>query len=202
MGKKMVAAAAMACALAGWGGAAHAMARVVTPSATTTVTDDGDGTFSYSVLVTGNSGGGDPQFLSDFYLPWLPDMGVADVASSPEWTYSVEPTHDVFGIGGGAMHFHIYDYMDCGGCGFSYVEANLTFKANYGGTEGPYHSVLWDSVTGLPVEIWGDPLIPASPDTLRALSAVPEPAAAAATAAGLALLAAAARRRRARDRSI
>jgi len=195
MGKKMAAAAAMACALAGWANGAQAMARVVTPSATTTVTDLGDGAFAYSVLVTGNSGIGDAQFLSDFYLPWLPDMGVANVGGSDEWTYSVEPTHDVFGIGGGAMHFHVYDATDCGGCGFSYVEADFTFTANYGGTEGPFHSVLWDSVTGLPVEIWGDPLIPASPDTLKALLAVPEPAAASAMLAGMALLAAARRRR-------
>jgi hypothetical protein len=187
--KMTMAFAALACALGGWGAGAQAAVRVVTPSATATVADNGDGTFTYGVVVTGNLGIGDTDFLHDFYLPWFPDMGIAGVAASPEWTYSVEPANDMFGIGGGVMRFQFYD------ADYGYIQANLSFRADYAGVEGPYHSVLADTVTGGFVDIWGDPLIPASPDTLRALSAVPEPADAAAMLAGLGLLGVAARRR-------
>jgi hypothetical protein len=160
---------------------------VVTPSATATVTDDGDGTFTYDVVVTGNGGEiGDTELLLDFYLPWFPDMGIANVAASPAWTYSVDPTDNMFGIGGGVMRFQFYD------ADYGYVQANLSFQADYVGVEGPYHSVLTDTVTGQPVQIWGDPLIPASPETLQALSAVPEPAAPASMLAALGLFTAAA----------
>jgi hypothetical protein len=185
-----MAAAAMACALGGWSAGAQAEVREVTPSATATVTDDGDGTFTYGVVVTGNGGEiGDTQFLLDFYLPWFPDMGIANVATSPEWTYSVDPSDNMFGIGGGVMRFQFYD------ADYGYVQANLSFQADYVGVEGPYHSVLADTVTGGTVQIWGDPLIPASPETLQALSAVPEPAEAASMLAGLGLLGVVARRR-------
>jgi hypothetical protein len=180
----------LACVLGGWSAGAQASLRVQEPSATATVADDGDGTFTYDVLVTGNSGIGDTQYLLDFYLPWFKDMGIANVRTSPAWTYSVEPANDVFGIGGGVMHFH-FPVTD-----FGYIEAGLSFQAGYVGVEGPYHSVLDDAVTGAHVQIWGDPLIPASPDTLRALSAVPEPASPASMLAGLAFLVAAAARRK------
>jgi hypothetical protein len=188
-----MASAALACALGGWSAGAQAAVRVVTPSATATVVDDGDGTFTYGVVVTGNLGIGDTDFLQDFYLPWFADMGIANVATSPEWTYSVDPTDDMFGIGGGVMRFQFYD------ADYGYIQANLSFQADYVGVEGPYHSVLVDTVNGESVEIWGDPLIPASPETLQALSPVPEPAAPSSMLAGLAVFAAAATlRKRAR----
>ncbi len=194
MGKisKVIGSTALACALAAWAGGAQAAARVFTPSATTTVVDDGNGSYTYNVTVTGNSGIGDTELLLDFYLPWLPDMGVSDVhfGSSSDWTYSLAPTDDMFGIHGGAMHFQFYDGD------YGYIEGIMSFEAAYGGVEGPYHSVLLDAVTGEDVDIWGDPLIPASPDMLRALSAVPEPTSLAAMLAGLGILAGAARARR------
>jgi len=168
---------------------ARAVLRVVTPSATATVVDDGDGTFTYDVFVTGNLGIGDTDFLHDFYLPWFPDMGISNVATSPEWTYSVDPSDNMFGIGGGVMRFQFYD------ADYGYIEANLSFQADYVGVEGPYHSVLSDAVTGDAVQIWGDPLIPASPETLQALSAVPEPGSLPAMLAGFGVLGAVARRR-------
>jgi len=187
--RKAMTSAALACLLGGWSLAAQAGHFVRFTSAESTVTANPDGTFNYQVFVRGDELNGvtDDRGLLEFDLPYFTDMGVANVQASDGWSWSIAPTDNVFGIGGGVIRFtEPYD---------AYY-GDFSFDAAYAGTKAPFYALLFDQWTDVTVPFWGDPLIPASPDTLRALSAVPEPTPVASLLAGLALLGGAALRRR------
>ena len=110
--------------------------------------------------------------LSDFYIPYFADAGIANITmpavtnTAPvAWTYSIEPLNDLFQLGTGVIDFHAATPIGYDGY------AGFTFTANYDGVKGPFAMNL---STGT---LFGDPQIPASPDTIAALdrAAVPEP---------------------------
>lgn len=174
------------------------------PSATTTVTAKTDNTFDYVVDASGGVTGwgcsgyalpaqDTPGFMSDFYLPYFSDMGIKDVTvsgyggfASIAWTYDLETANDLFGIGGGVMHFATLErpaMLDLFG-----NSVEIGFNALYAGTKGPFQEALFDPATGVARTYSGDPLIPGSPMTLKALNpagaTVPEPASLALLALG------------------
>lgn len=195
--RKAMTSAALACLLGGWSLAAQAGHFADFAGAQTDVRANGDGTYEYAVSAWGDywNGRTPDRQLVDFYLPYFGDMGIADITATDGWSVTIEASNDVFGLGAGAGVLHFHDALPQYYGGF-------TFQADYAGTEGPFHSMLLDESTGEPVPFWGDPLIPASPDTLRALSAVPEPAPVASLLAGLVVLGGAALRRRVSGQSI
>lgn len=173
------------------------------PSANSTVTANIDGTFDYLVSASGGSLGfgctgviapnNTPGFLSDFYLPYFSDMGINNVTLTgweggvfTEGLYDLQATNDLFAIGGGVMHFSTPARPQTLGMFGSSMQ--ISFNAAYAGTKGPFQSLLIDLATGNSRTYAGDPLIPGSPMTLKALSAadatVPEPASLALLALG------------------
>ncbi len=187
--RKAMTSAALACVLGGWSLAAQAGHFVRSTSAESTVTANPDGTFNYQVFVQGDEFNGvtDNRGLLEFDIPYFADMDVTNVQVSGDWNWSIEATNDVFGIGGGVLRFTEPD---------DDYDGVFSFDAGFAGTKGPFYALLLDQQTDTTVQFWGDPLIPASPDTLRALAAVPEPTSLATVFAGLALLGGAALRRR------
>jgi hypothetical protein len=163
----------LAVALLGIAVSGHAYALcVVGDNVTSTVTPDGAGVWLYDFSVLNGCNTHNQPLLSDFYIPYFSDAGIANITTPTPtnmlpvaWTYTIDPTDDIFGLGAGVIDFHAatpigYD---------SY--SDFTYTANYDGVKGPF---AMDLTTG---RLFGDPMIPGSPDTIAALNgaAVPEP---------------------------
>jgi PEP-CTERM motif len=148
-------------------------------------------TYNYSVL---NGCVPDHQpLLTNFYLPYFPDAGITDInvaatdINGVTWTYSIDPNDNLFGLAGaGVIDFQITSMTDVGfgsplllpGAGYG-GWTGFSFTADYGSVEGPWAMLLTAYDGGqydMTTTLYGDPPIPASPDTLAALNAtVPEP---------------------------
>lgn len=140
---------------------------------TSTVTEQSPGIWLYDFSVLNGCNTRNQPFLSDFYIPYFADAGIANITmpttslTSPvSWNYSIEPTNDIFGLGTGVIDFHAATPV-----GYAFY-SDFTYTANYDGVKGPF---AMDLTTG---RLFGDPMIPGSPDTIAALNAspVPEPA--------------------------
>ena len=134
--------------------------------------------------------------MNDFYLPYFADAGISGIRVPTGWTYSIQSANNVFGLAkAGAIEF-----VATPSVGY-YGSDQFSYTANYAsGIEGPYLMDL-TSAAGAPYQISGDPLIPASPDALAALSSpVPEPSTTAVIAIALIVLAMAVRKRRLEQR--
>ncbi len=161
-------------------------------------------TYSFSVqngCVTNNQ-----PFLTDFYVPYFADAGIADIVLPPPntttttstitWTDTIEPGNDLFDLeGAGVIDFQVTatPELEAGpsvyspGVGY-YGASGFSFTSTFAPVEGPYAILQY-----LPPDytttrtLFGDPPIPGSPDTIAALNAaaVPEPCTGALLAAGL-----------------
>lgn len=189
--KSLVRLCAIACALGSLASGALASCMSFQPQSNSNITANGDGTFHYEVNSLGQSGCRTPVQLSvvDFYLPYFSDMGLTNITESAVWTHTIEVNNDLFGIGGGVLHFHAANTLQF----LSFFE----FQANYSGIKGPFQNTLYNVSTAEITQFVGDPLIPASPMTVAALSAVPEPSSVALLLAAFGILRVATRKRRA-----
>jgi hypothetical protein len=175
------------------------------------------GVYDYSVTQTGANwtynfsvlNGCNPShqpLLTNFYIPYFADAGIANITVPPPdnsasppvtWTYSLEPGNNLFGLSGaGVIDFRVTSTTSVGtgtlpGIGY-WGESGFTFTSAYAPVKGPYailqtayNGGLYNGTTLL----FGDPSIPGSPQTIAALaSSVPEPASIALLVIGLCLL--------------
>jgi hypothetical protein len=163
----------LSAALIGIAASSHAHALCIPVSdVTSTVTPDGAGVWLYDFSLVNGCNTVNQPLLSDFYIPYFSDAGIADIITptptdmSPvAWTYTIDPTNDIFGLGAGVIDFHAATPV-----GYAFYE-DFTYTANYDGVKGPF---AMDLTTG---RLFGDPMIPGSPDTIAALNGatVPEP---------------------------
>ena len=108
------------------------------------------------------------QLLTDFYVPYFADAGIANIgvpgldnsAIPPiTWTYSIDPTDDLSGLGAGVIDFHVTSSTDVSpteslpGVGY-YGSSNFSFTSRFAPVKGPYAMLqtayaggLYDSTT-------------------------------------------------------
>jgi hypothetical protein len=153
-----------------------------------------NGTWTYDYSVENGCAPNQQQLLTDFYLPYFADAGIANITVPAQdnsaipaitWSYSKDANNDLFGLGAGVIDFHVTSTTDVsptlslpgvgyyGSSGFSFTSSFAPVKGPYALLQTAYAGGLYDSTTLL----FGDPSIPGSPDTVSALSAAatPEP---------------------------
>lgn len=152
---------------------------------------------TYEYTVINGCSPEDQPMLDDFFLPYFPDAGISNIEVPEGWTYSIEPGNDIFNLpNAGVIEFDAdtpFGYY--GSNGFSYT-------ADYDvGIDGPFAMDL--TKDGGSYRIFGDPLIPASPEAVAALGTVatPEPSLVALLSLGVGALIAYANHRGPRGRS-
>lgn len=173
-----------------------------------TPTQNGPNMWTYSFSVQNGCDSKQP-FLTDFYVPYFADAGIADIVVPPPdtkttsstitWTDTIEPNNDLFDLeGAGVIDFQVTatPELEAGpsvyspGVGY-YGASGFSFTSTFAPVEGPYAILQYlppDYTTT--TTLFGDPPIPGSPDTIAALNAaaLPEPGTATLLAAGLCIL--------------
>ena len=134
------------------------------------------------------------QNVSEFYMPYFADMSITNINQSAGWTHDVEANNDLFGVGGGVVHFSLAT---------SGAFAPFTYSFNAGFAPILSQSIILavdqdgqSTSTLIPMGpqqflgvFGGVFLMPGSPDAVAEFpTAVPEPSSAAMLAAGLALV--------------
>jgi hypothetical protein len=207
----LLAAAVIGVAAAGQAWALCAVDSFVSDSS---VTQSGP-TWTYVYSAQNGCAPNHQQLLTDFYIPYFTDAGIANItvpaldnsALPPiTWTYSIDASDDLFGLGPGVgvIDFQVTSLTEVSpiqtlpGVGY-YASNDFSFTSSYAPVKGPYAMLqtaydggLYNSSTML----FGDPSIPGSPDTIAALSGTaPEPGTMALLALGLCVIAPALKRR-------
>ena len=210
-GRILLAAAVIGVAAAGQAWATCAIDSFVSDYS---VTQNGP-TWTYVYSVQNGCATNRQPLLTDFYVPYFTDAGIANItvpmpdnsAQPPiTWTYSINASDDLFGLGpdAGVLDFRVTSLTDVSpiqmlvGVGY-YESSDFSFTSSYAPVKGPYAMLqtaydggLYDSSTML----FGDPSIPGSPDTIAALSGTaPESGTMALLALGLCAMAPALKRR-------
>lgn len=205
----------LAAAVAGVVAAGQAWATCATDSvvADDSVTQNGP-TWTYVYFVQNGCAPNQQQLLTDFYIPFFADAGIANITvPAPDnsalppitWTYSIDASNNLFGLpGAGVIDFQVTSLTDVSpgqsfpGVGY-YGSNGFSFTSSYAPVKGPFAMLQTAYDGGLynsSALLFGDPSIPGSPDTIRALSrTVPESGTMALLALGLCLMAPALKRR-------
>jgi len=131
------------------------------------------------------------QNISGFYMPYFADMSITNISQSSGWTHDVEANNDLFGVGGGVVHFSLATpgafapFTYSFNAGFAPILSQSIILAV--DQDGKSISTLIPS--GPQEFLGGEFLMPGSPDAVAGFpAAVPEPSSAAMLAAGLALV--------------
>jgi hypothetical protein len=162
---------------------------VTSTDVTSTVTPSGS-IFTYDFSVLNGCRINDQPLLADFFLPYFSDAGVSDIVVPDDWSYSIDPSDDLFDLSNAG----VIEFESATPLGYSYT-SGFSYAADYGGIEGPFAMSL--TTDGVSSTLFGDPLIPASPDAVSALgtAAVPEPSTTAPLILGLCIVINSLRRR-------
>jgi hypothetical protein len=172
--------------------------------------------WTYNLSVQNGCAPNNQPFLTDFYIPYFADAGIANImvpapdttttTSTITWMATIDPTDDLFDLAGaGVIDFQVTatpeleasQTEDAPGVGY-YGASGFSFTSTFAPLEGPYAILQY-----LPPDydttrtLFGDPSIPGSPDTIAALAdtAVPEPGTTALLLAGLCVMIANLKRR-------
>jgi hypothetical protein len=182
-----------------------------------TVDQTGPSQWTYNFSVQNGCANNHQQTLTDFYIPYFSDAGIADILLPPPditsttstitWTDVIDPNSDLFNLAGaGVIDFQVTATpelevapdQDAPGVGY-YFATGFSFTSPFAPVEGPYAilQVLPPTYTTT-TTLFGDPGIPGSPDTIAALTAaaVPEPGTTALLMTGLGLIALALKKQR------
>jgi hypothetical protein len=152
---------------------------VVGDSVTSTVTPSGS-TFVFDFSVLNGCNTVNQPFLNDFFVPYFSDAGISNIIVPDGWIDTIDTEDDLFGLAGAG----VIDFEATTPLGYSFT-SGFSYTADFDGVEGPFAMSL--TTNGVGSTVFGDPLIPASPDTLAALSeaSAPEPSTSALLAFGL-----------------
>ena len=162
------------------------------PQSFSTVTANNNGSYHYSVTAMGGfvgcggtpMGPDRPGYMSDFYLPYFDDMGIAGLSVNPtggpansNWLFAIEKNNDLFNLSGGVMHFYNANTPTS----LAYNSILINFDAGFGEVKAPFAATVADLNSGNTRNFFGDPGMPGSPKLIDALNGpaqgnVPEPA--------------------------
>jgi hypothetical protein len=96
-------------------------------------------------------------------------------ATGGGWGYKIEDGNDMFGLGGGVLHFFDISSPST----LDYNGLGISFDSTYAGVKAPFYSTIEDLASHGVRNYLGDPDIPGSPETVQALkeasTSVPEP---------------------------
>lgn len=148
----------------------HAYALCVASTDVTSVVIPSGSSYTYDFSATNGCHGNVQPLLTDFYLPYFSDAGISDIVVPAGWSYSIDTGDNLFDLANAG----VIEFESVTPLGYSFP-SGFSYTADYAGINGPFAMTL--ITDGVPSTLFGDPLIPGSPDAVAALggTAVPEP---------------------------
>jgi hypothetical protein len=129
-----------------------------------------DSSYTYDFFVRNGCHGNVQPLLTDFFLPYFSDAGISDIVVPDGWSYSIDTGDNLFDLSNAG----VIEFASATPLGYSFPDG-FSYIADYAGIPGPFAMSL--TTDGVPSMLFGDPMIPGSPEAIAALggTAVPEP---------------------------